>query len=511
MDGVAAVQTYMGWMPHSPIPFSNSYARLPERFFSRRAPTPVGAPEPVALNRPLAERLGLDADWLASAEGAAVLAGSRVPEGADPIATAYAGHQFGSFNPQLGDGRAILLGEVVDRDGLRRDIQLKGAGPTPYSRNGDGRAALGPVLREYLVSEAMAALGIPTTRALAATLTGETVIRERRLPGAVLCRVAASHIRVGTFQFLAARGDLDGLKALADHVIARHYPAAASAERPAEAMLAAVVAAQAGLVARWLNIGFVHGVMNTDNMSIAGETIDYGPCAFLDAYDPGIAFSSIDAHGRYAYANQPRIAHWNLVRLAEAMLPLLSENEEEAVALATGILDGFAPRFEAAYHGGLRAKIGLAESHDGDDTLADDLLTAMAENRADFTLTFRRLAAAVEDEGGEDERGKSDEGVRELFLDPTAFDGWAARWRERLAAEPARERGAAMRRVNPAFIPRNHHVEAALAAATERLDFAPFHALNAVLARPYDDQPDAELYAASPEPDGRLYRTFCGT
>ena len=330
------------------LPFDNSYARLPERFYARRTPTPVAAPRLIRLNRALAEELGLDPDWLSGPEGLAALAGNGVPEGADPIAAAYAGHQFGQFVPQLGDGRAILLGEVVDRAGRRRDIQLKGAGPTPFSRRGDGRAALGPVLREYLVSEAMAALGIPTTRALAAVATGEPVARETLLPGAVLTRVAASHIRVGTFQFFAARGDVEGLRALADHVVARHYPEASDAANPYRALLEAVVARQAELVARWLLVGFVHGVMNTDNMSVAGETIDYGPCAFLDAYDPRTVYSSIDRTGRYAYGEQPRIALWNLTRLAETLLPLLAADETAAVSAAEAARAGYAPVFAPA-------------------------------------------------------------------------------------------------------------------------------------------------------------------
>ena len=488
----------------APIRFDNSYAHLPERFFARQPPTPVDGPRLVQLNAPLATRLGLDAGWLASPAGVDVLAGRQVPAGADPIAIAYAGHQFGHFVPQLGDGRAVLLGEVIDREGARRDIQLKGAGPTPFSRAGDGRAALGPVLREYLVSEAMAALGIPTTRALAAVTTGEEVARETYLPGAVLTRVASSHIRVGTFQFFAARRDIEGLRTLADHVIARHYPQAAAAANPTLALLEAVIAAQAELVARWLLVGFVHGVMNTDNMSVAGETIDYGPCAFLDAYDPAAVFSSIDQAGRYAYGNQPGIAHWNLTRLAEAMLPLLAADEDASVERANAALDTFAGRFEAAYHGGLGRKIGLLTRREGDAALAGDLLTAMAANRADFTLTFRRLGEAADDEG-------ADEGARELFIDPTAYDGWAGRWRRRLREEDGTGRRAAMRAVNPAYIPRNHHVEAALAAAVERADFAPFTALLDVLARPYEDQPDLARYASSPVPDGQSYRTFCGT
>ena len=486
------------------IPFDNTYARLPDRFFARLPPTPVAAPGLLKLNRPLAEELGLDADWLASEAGVGMLAGVDVPEGADPIATAYAGHQFGNFTPQLGDGRAVLLGEVIDRHGRRRDIQLKGAGPTPFSRMGDGRAALGPVLREYLVSEAMAALGIPTTRALAAVATGERVLRERVLPGAVLTRVAASHIRVGTFEFFAARGDTDGVRHLADHAIARHYPELVDTPQPYSALLAAVAARQAELVARWLLVGFVHGVMNTDNTSISGETIDYGPCAFVDGYDPGAVFSSIDRDGRYAYANQPRIMHWNLARLAEALLPLLGDEQEAAIAAANEALSGFAHSFEASWRAGLGRKLGLAEAREGDKALADDLLALMTASRADFTLVFRRLSDAAG--GGEIER------VRDLFVDPTALDPWVARWRVRLAEE-GRDPVAvavAMRAVNPAYIPRNFHVEAALEAALERGDLAPFEALLAVLSHPFEEQPGAERYAASPEPQAP-YRTFCGT
>ncbi|CAN5705324.1 YdiU family protein [soil metagenome] len=491
----------------APFPFDNSYARLPERFYARVAPAPVTAPRLVALNRGLARQLRLDLDHLASSEGIAVLAGNRVPEGAEPIAAAYAGHQFGGFVPQLGDGRAVLLGEIVGTDGVRRDIQLKGAGRTPFSRMGDGRAAIGPVLREYLLSEAMAALGIPTTRALAALTTGETVMRERPLPGAIIARVAASHVRVGTFQFFASRGDLDGVRRLADHVIARHYPDAAEEPRPYHALLAAVTGRQADLVARWLLVGFIHGVMNTDNMSVAGETIDYGPCAFLDAYHPETVFSSIDAGGRYAYANQPAIAHWNLARLAEALLPLLDDDTERAVAEAKDVLAGFGPRFEAAFNGGLGRKLGFSSERDGDAALMRDLLVAMAEGGADFTLTFRRLAdEAAEDAGG-------DPGARTLFADPPAFDAWASRWRRRLALEPqdGAARRAAMRAVNPAFIPRNHRVEAVIAAAVERDDFRPFEALHEVLTRPFEHQPAFARYAEPPLQHERVRETFCGT
>src|SRR5918997_932286 len=360
------------------FPFNNTYARLPDRFFARVAPTPVAAPKLIKLNRELAVHLGLDPDWLASPEGVEVLAGKRLPDEAEPIATAYAGHQFGHFVPQLGDGRAILLGEVLDQDGVRRDIQLKGSGPTPFSRRGDGRAALGPVLREYVVSEAMAALGIQTTRALAAVTTGEVVIRETVLPGAVLARVASSHIRVGTFQFFASRGDVEGVRLLADYVIARHYPDAARSERPYRALLDAVVRAQAELIAKWMLVGFIHGVMNTDNMSVAGETIDYGPCAFMDTYDPGAVFSAIDRQGRYAYSMQPAIGGWNLVRLEECLLPLLSDDTDAAIAEAEQALDAYGPAFERAYQGGLRRKLGLLTEREGDAELGRDLLAAMA-------------------------------------------------------------------------------------------------------------------------------------
>jgi uncharacterized protein YdiU (UPF0061 family) len=410
------------------------------------------------------------------------------------------------FVPQLGDGRAILLGEVIDRDGARRDIQLKGSGRTPFSRAGDGRAALGPVLREYIISEAMAALGIPTTRALAAVTTGETVRRDRLLPGAVLTRVASSHVRIGTFQFFGSRGDVEATKSLADYVIARHYPEAARAANPYRALLDLVILRQADLVAKWVLIGFIHGVMNTDNMSIAGETIDYGPCAFMDTYHPETVYSSIDATGRYAYGNQPRIAQWNLARLAEALLPLLSDDTNAAVEQAQTAIAAFVPRFDAAYTGGLRRKLGLVRPELEDIHLAKDLLERMATNSADFTLTFRRLCDAAVSAG-------NDAGVRSLFGDPGAFDEWAARWRQRLAGEdgePA-ERLANMRLANPAFIPRNHLVEEAIAAAQDQGNFAPFENLLAVLAAPYEDQPAFARYADPPRPEQVVQQTFCGT
>jgi serine/tyrosine/threonine adenylyltransferase len=488
------------------FPFQNTYAALPANFFARVVPTPVSSPRLIKLNRSLAIHLGLDPDRLASPEGAEILAGKRLPDGADPIAMAYAGHQFGHFVPQLGDGRAILLGELIDADGVRRDIQLKGSGPTPFSRRGDGRAALGPVLREYVVSEAMAALGIPTTRSLAAVMTGESVLRETALPGAVLTRVASSHIRVGTFQYFAARGDTDGVRQLADHVIGRHYPHAAKADRPYHALLEGVIARQADLVARWLLVGFIHGVMNTDNTSISGETIDYGPCAFMDHYDPAMVFSSIDELGRYAYANQPRIALWNLTRLAECLLPLFCDDQERAISEAQSALAEFSEKFNAAYQAGLRRKLGLATERDDDQVLAQDLLDLMAKNQADFTLTFRTLSDAAL--GPE-----NDARVRALFVDPTAYEEWALRWRQRTRDEPhdASARRTAMRAVNPAFIPRNHRVEAVIEAAVARDDFAPFEELLTVLSKPYEDQPAFSDYAEPPQPHQRVLQTFCGT
>ena len=480
------------------IQFDNSYARLPDRFYARLNPTPVAAPGLIRVNHALAETLGIDPAALAGPRGVAMLAGNFVPPGAEPMALAYAGHQFGHFVPRLGDGRANLLGEVVGRDGQRRDIQLKGSGPTPFSRQGDGRAALGPVLREYLISEAMAALGVPTTRTLAAVTTGEPVRRETMLPGGILTRVAASHIRVGTFQYFAASGDEDGVRLLADHAIARHYPDAATAEDPYRALLDGVVGRQAELVAHWLLVGFIHGVMNTDNCSISGETIDYGPCAFMDAYDPGAVFSSIDHHGRYAYQNQPRIALWNLTRLAECLLPLIAGGE----AAARDGLEAFAPRFQAAYALGLRRKIGLATERDGDDTLTRDLLNLMAEDKADFTLTFRRLSAIADGSAGREAAGA-------LFRNPGPSEAWIDRWQARLMWE--KTPGATMRAVNPLFIPRNHLVEAALTAAVERADFAPFHQLLDVVTKPFKDAPAHEAYATPPREEERVLQTFCGT
>jgi len=479
------------------IPFDNTYARLPAHFYASVEPTPVAAPRIVRVNRDLAVLLGIDPTAL----DADVLAGNRLPIGAEPIAQAYSGHQFGHFSPTLGDGRAVLLGEVVGVDGRRYDIQLKGSGPTPFSRRGDGRAALGPVLREYLIGEAMHALGIPTTRALAAVTTGEPVYRETPLPGAVLTRVAASHIRVGTFQFFASQGDAEAVRVLADYTIARHYPDLAGNYR---GFLDAVIARQAELVARWLHIGFIHGVMNTDNMAISGETIDYGPCAFMDTYNPATVFSSIDEAGRYAYGHQPRIAAWNLARLAEALLPLLGPDQEAAIESAKDAIGSFAPSFEPAYQSGLRRKIGLETEQEGDGELIQDLLRHMQESGADWTLTFRALADAAEG---------NDAPARALFSPGAAWDAWAERWNTRLAREPGlpAERAAMMRALNPLYIPRNHLVEAALNAAIHADDYRPFEELLGVIAKPYEQRPGVERFAQPPRPEERVLATFCGT
>jgi len=486
-----------------PPAFDNSYARLPERFYARQPPVAVARPALVKLNQALAAELGLDRDWLGSPDGISMLAGNSVPDGAEPLAMAYAGHQFGGFVPQLGDGRAILLGEILDPRGERFDIQLKGSGRTPFSRAGDGRAGLGPVLREYIVSEAMQALEIPTTRSLAAVATGEPVYRDTELPGAVLTRVARSHVRIGTFEYFSARGDTEALRVLSDYVIARHYPEATDEERPSRALLDAVIAAQARLVAQWLGVGFIHGVMNTDNMSIAGETIDYGPCAFMDTYHPSRVYSSIDHRGRYAFGNQPRIAHWNLSRLAESLLPLLDEDPGKAVEEAQAAIDAFPERFGQAHLERFRAKLGLLETHHEDGDLIRDLLDTMAETGADFTNSFRSLCDAAE--------GR-EEGFRTELGESPAGDDWLLRWRERLARE-AREpaqRAAAMRRENPAVIPRNHRVETALGAAVEG-DLDPLESLLQALAFPWEERFESLPYRQPPEPHEVVQQTFCGT
>ncbi|ARE39666.1 Selenoprotein O and cysteine-containing s [Rhodovulum sp. P5] len=475
------------------IPFDNSYARLPDRFYARQSPAPVRAPALIQLNDRLAEELGLDPSALRSGTGIAMLAGNHVPEHAAPLAQAYAGHQFGGFVPQLGDGRAILLGEIIAQDGQRRDIQLKGAGRTPFSRMGDGRAWLGPVLREYIVSEAMHALGIPTTRALAAVTTGEDVYRQSRLPGAVLTRVAASHIRVGTFQYFAVRNDTKALEDLTAHVIARHYPEAQGALD----LLRAVITAQARLVAQWMGVGFIHGVMNTDNMSVAGETIDYGPCAFMDGYHPDTVFSSIDAHGRYAFARQADIAAWNLAQLASCLLPLIDEDQDRAIGRATEALHAFPEIFKAAWLDVFRPKIGLTTREDGDAELIHRLLDMMAARRADFTNTFRGLADGT---------------VQDALTGVAAFDDWSAAWQARLQREPnaPEDSSALMRSANPAVIPRNHRIEEAIEAGLTG-DFGPFRRLLDILQTPFDDPAPQLAYRDPPAPGQEVMQTFCGT
>lgn len=466
---------------------------------------PVAAPRLIRVNRPLAARLGIDADWLESPEGVEVLAGNRLAAGSQPIATVYAGHQFGGWNPRLGDGRAILLGEVVDGDGRRFDIQLKGAGRTPYSRGGDGRSPLGPVLREYIVSEAMAVLGVPTTRSLAAVASGDTVMREMPLPGAVLTRVAASHIRIGTFQYFFAREDAAAVRTLADHVIARHYPQVSRAERPYLALLQAVVTRQAQLIARWQQLGFIHGVMNTDNMLLCGETIDYGPCAFIDNFHPDTVFSSIDSQGRYAYRNQPGIAQWNLAWLAQALLPLIDTDETVALELAQQAIGDFVEIYQRAYDEGMVRKLGIAAAGAESAALVDELLQQMAALSLDFTLTFRRLAELA------GPAPAAEQSVAAIFELPPALDAWQQRWRAQLAPIDPAARQASMFVVNPVFIPRNHLIEAVIRAAVDGDDFQPFHQLVERLADPCRFDAAAVAYAVPPRPEQVVSRTFCGT
>jgi uncharacterized protein YdiU (UPF0061 family) len=499
------------------LALDNSYARDLEGFSVPWRPDTVPAPKSLFFNAPLAEELGLDVAALSGEAGDAVFAGNRVPEGAEPIAQAYAGHQFGGFSPQLGDGRAILLGEVIDRAGQRRDIALKGSGRTPFSRGGDGKAAVGPMLREVLIGEAMHALGIPTTRALAVVATGEPVLRDVVLPGAVLTRVAASHIRVGTFQFFAARGDVERVHRLAEYTIARHDPDLAGTPGRFLALLERVAERQARLIAQWMNVGFIHGVMNTDNMTISGETIDYGPCAFVEAYDPKAVFSSIDSHGRYAFGNQPAIARWNLARLAESLLPLVADDAEDATAQVMRILDAFPERYLHHLLAGQRAKLGLQRADAADAALADDWLGLLHAAHADFTLAWRHLADAA---------AGDDAPLRGAFAaagaDPLAPAAWLERWRERCAREDdaspsggaaaGATRAERMRRVSPWAIPRNHRVEEALAAASDDEDMAPFDRLLAALRRPYDESADDVRYAEPAPADVTAgYRTFCGT
>ncbi|MEM5500141.1 YdiU family protein [Ahrensia kielensis] len=493
-------------MTAAPINFDNSYAKLPEGFYAKVTPAKASAPEVLALNESLAKELGIDTHWLKSDAGIAMLSGNALPEGAASISTAYAGHQFGNFVPQLGDGRALLIGEVIDTNGKRRDIQLKGSGLTPFSRGGDGKAAIGPVLREYIVSEAMHALGITTTRALAALVTGDEVIREEVLPGAILTRVASSHIRVGTFQFFYARDDVASLKALADHVIERHYPEARNHENPYLAMLQGVVEKQAKLIADWLMVGFIHGVMNTDNMSIAGETIDYGPCAFMDRFDPKTVFSAIDQGGRYAYGNQPSIGQWNLSALAQAMLPILDDDEAKAIEYAKKALDAYSTTFETAYETLIRKKLGFQKANEGDVALWQDLTKHLTASEVDFTQFFRALSKASI------EPSMKDMVFHELFGGPSMFDMWMVAYRLRLHLEDRddQERQKAMLSVNPAYIPRNHLVNEALEAAQEGdLTFA--EKLMEVLSNPFEEQAGFERYLLPPKPEEVIKNTFCGT
>jgi uncharacterized protein YdiU (UPF0061 family) len=462
------------------LPFDNSYARLGEQFYTRQSPVPVSSPGLIRVNHSLADKLGIDPHWLESGQGVEFIAGNFIAEGSDPLASVYAGHQFGGWNPQLGDGRAILLGEIIGRDGLRYDIQLKGSGRTPYSRGGDGRAPLGPVLREYIVSEAMSVLGVPTSRALGAVTTGEWVIREGRVPGAVLARVAQSHIRIGTLQFFASRQDNLSLETLIGHVIQRHYPQAAKTENPVRAMLDGVVANQASLVARWQSLGFIHGVMNTDNMLLSGETIDYGPCAFMDEYDPGKVFSSIDHGGRYAYGNQPPVAHWNLSVLTQTLLPFLDSDEDKALASGQAAIDAFPALYQAALVNEMRKKLGLAERADDDTVLIQDLLKLMHENHTDFTLTFRKLSDMV------DEKTASGDGVGSLLELPASFDDWLVRWQQRLGLHP-------------------------MEAAEKQQDFEPFNQLVDLLMNPFELDPSRLRYATPPRPEQVVTQTFCGT
>ncbi|MBX2885841.1 MAG: YdiU family protein [Granulosicoccus sp.] len=515
----------------SSIAFDNSYSRLPDRFYARLDPTPVTTPSLLKLNAALAEQLGLSTEVLQSDSGLQMLAGNQVPEGASPLAMAYAGHQFGGWSPQLGDGRALLLGEILDASGERYDLQLKGAGRTPFSRMGDGRAWVGPVLREYVVSEAMYKLGVPTTRALAAVATGESVHRETVLPGAVLTRVARSHIRVGTFEYFSARKDTEGLQLLTEYALQRHYPDLDAAvyeskQASALALLKAVIGRQSELVAHWQSLGFIHGVMNTDNVSITGDTIDYGPCAFMDTYHPAKVFSSIDQQGRYAYQNQPRIAQWNMAVLAQALLPLILEgsnekqSEEQAVALAQQAVDEYPALYAESWLRRMRAKLGLGddsnERNESDQTLITDLLSCMADQSADFTLVFRALSHLSMESNTESSAASSglhaDSNFLTLFDSADAVRVWLERWRQRLQDEGSNERvrRAAMCQVNPAYIPRNHRIEEMIQSAVNN-DLEPLEKLSKVLADPYTEHEQFAEYSDPPNADQVVQHTFCGT
>jgi uncharacterized protein YdiU (UPF0061 family) len=486
--------------------FDNTYVKLPEQFYAHQKPTPVSAPQLIRVNHALAAQLGVSTEWLASAQGLQILAGNDIAPGSEPIATAYAGHQFGGWNPRLGDGRAVLLGEIIGTDGKRYDLQLKGAGRTPFARGGDGRSPLGPVLREYVVSEAMAALGVPTSRSLAAVATGEQVMRDTPQPGGILTRVSSSHIRIGTFQYFDGIGDVEGVRALADHVIARHYPESAKAARPYVALLQSVIAKQAELIAQWQQLGFIHGVMNTDNMLVSGETIDYGPCAFMDEYDANTVFSSIDRGGRYAYANQPAIGQWNLAWLARVLLPLLDPDEDAAIEAAQQAIDGYVTLYHSAYNELMAKKLGLNRNSEASVILIAELLELMAAAQADYTLTFRRLAEIAGPHQGF-------ESVADIFELPDNLALWAEKWRALLAREEttAVQRQEQMLALNPAFIARNHLVEEVIRKAVDENDLRPFHQLVERLGAPCDFQLADAHYARPPAAEQRVLNTFCGT
>jgi len=495
-------------MSNSPaFKFDNSYARRSEDFYASVDPTPVKSPSLIKFNPALAEQLGINVSALSDQHLAELFSGNELAEGSEPIAMAYCGHQFGNLNPQLGDGRAILLGEVIAKDGLRYDIQLKGPGRTPFSRNGDGRAALGPILREYLLSESMHVLGVPTTRALAAVSTGEMVRREQLLPGAIITRVAHGFVRVGTFQYFAIRGKIDDTRKLADYVIDRNYPELKATETPYLSLLESVIEQQAKLIAKWMQLGFIHGVMNTDNMSVSGETIDYGPCAFIDEFHPTKVFSSIDRQGRYAYQNQPAAGHWDLCRFAEALVPLLDEDQETAGEKAQQAINTFPKHYEHYWLTGMAQKLGLSAPTEADRGLINALLDCMAENKADFTLTFYHLSNALA------ESTENDGAIRHLFSNPESFDDWAKTWRKRLSTEQTSDeaRQIAMHAVNPLYIPRNHLVEAVIRAAEDRGDYQPFYELLEVLQQPYTEQPRRGRLAEPPKPEEVVLNTFCGT
>jgi len=515
--------------------FDNTYAGLPDQFHAKLAPVPVESPELIKLNSRVANLLELDQEWLASSDGLAMLSGNDLPSGSEPLAMAYAGHQFGGWVPQLGDGRAILLGEVLTGDGTRYDLQLKGSGRTPFSRGGDGRAGVGPVIREYVVSEAMHALGIPTTQALAAVSTGEHILREGPTPGAILTRVARSHIRVGTFEFFAARKDVPALTQLADYVISRYYPMCLEQEEPYLQLLLQVIERQAALIAQWQWVGFIHGVMNTDNMNISGETIDYGPCAFLDAYSATKKFSSIDQQGRYAYGNQPRIAQWNLAVLAQCLIPLIHSNEDEAVEKAQAAIDSYPATYQACFENGMRKKLGLLQQQEEDLLLGSELLELMEQGQADFTLTFRHLyehAKGILSDPSNDISNNVTDNFLQQFTDHSDARQWLQRWMQRLEQDssdspdddnsnsaaqgdtPHHPRLEQMRLSNPAIIPRNHRIEEAISAAVDNKDFGPFHTLVAACSDPYADAgSDAKRKALmlAPLQHEMVSQTFCGT